>query len=110
MEAMAFRGRFVTIGIMKTPEALISTIHLLGKRLVLTGSTLRGRSPVEKGAIRDAIRDKAWPAVARGDIKAIVYRSFALEQAPDAHRALESGQHIGKVVLTTQYLHDGAQD
>ena len=104
MQAMAYRGRFATIGLMKGTESTISTVHLLGKRLVLTGSTLRGRSPSEKGVIRDSVLEKAWPAVARGEIKAIIYRSFPLDQAAEAQAALDSGAHIGKVVLTTQYL------
>jgi NADPH:quinone reductase len=104
MQAMAYRGRFTTIGMMKGLEATISTAHLLGKRLVLTGSTLRGRPPAEKGVIRDSVLAKAWPMVARGEIKAIIYRSFPLDQAAQAQAALDSGAHIGKVVLTTQYL------
>ena len=110
MQAMAYRGRFTTIGLMKGTESTISTAYLLGKRLTLTGSTLRGRLPSEKGVIRDSVLEKAWPAVARGDIKAIIYRSFPLAQAAEAQEALDSGAHIGKVVLTTQYLDSESKD
>jgi NADPH:quinone reductase len=104
MQALAYRGRFTTIGMMKGLEATISTAYLLGKRLTLTGSTLRGRPPAEKGVIRDSVLAKAWPFVASGDIKAIIYKSFPLDQAQAAQAALDSGAHIGKVVLTTQHL------
>ena len=103
LEALAPRGRYVIIGVMKTPEATISVGQLLGKRLTMTGSTLRGRSIEEKGRLRDVIREHAWPKVAAGEIKAVVHRTFPLVDAPSAHLALEAGDHIGKVILTTRF-------
>lgn len=106
LEALAFRGRYVIIGIMKDPQATISVGHLIGKRLILTGSALRGRAPAEKGRIRDAILEWAWPKVAAREIVTVVHRTFPLDQAAAAHRLLESGTHIGKLILTTRYLED----
>ena len=106
MEALTFRGRYVIIGVMKDPQAIISVGPLIGKRLTLTGSSLRGRAPAEKGRIRDAILEWAWPKVAARQIVPVVHRTFPLDQAAAAHRLLESGTHIGKLILTTRYLAD----
>lgn len=104
LEALAFRGRYVIIGVMKVPEATISVGPLIGKRLHMTGSALRGRSPAEKGRIRDAILQWAWPKVAASKIVPVIHRSLPLDQAAAAHRLLESGVHIGKLVLTTRFF------
>ena len=89
---------------MKGTDATISMVQLLQKRLVLTGSTLRSRTSAEKGAIASAVHEKVWPLIAQGKLKPVVRRSFPLAEAADAHRALEAGNHIGKIVLSTQYL------
>jgi putative PIG3 family NAD(P)H quinone oxidoreductase len=104
LQALAVGGRYVIIGVMKTPEAAISVTHLIAKRVTMTGSTLRGRSSAEKGRLRDVIRDRIWPRVATGEIKAVVWRSYPLEDAAAAQRALEGGDHIGKILLTTRHL------
>ena len=104
MEIMARRGRFLSIAVMTGPEATISMVQLLQKRLVLTGSTLRSRTSAEKGAIASAAHEKVWPLIAQRKLKPVVHRSFPLAEAADAHRALEAGSHIGKIVLSTQYL------
>jgi NADPH2:quinone reductase len=69
------------------------------RRLVLTGSTLRPR-PIEfKGAIARGLREKIWPLIEAGRIKPVVFKTFPLAQAGEAHRLMESSQHIGKIVL-----------
>ena len=70
------------------------------KRLVLTGSTLRPRSPAEKGKIAEALHKTVWPMIVAGKFKPIVHATFPLAAAAAAHRALEGGDHIGKIVLT----------
>jgi NADPH:quinone reductase-like Zn-dependent oxidoreductase len=62
---------------------------------------LRRRSPAEKGVIAESLRQRFWPVIEQGKLKPVVHRSFPLAQAADAHRALEAGDHIGKIVLTT---------
>jgi putative PIG3 family NAD(P)H quinone oxidoreductase len=104
LQAMAPRGRYVMIGLMKSAEATISLRHLLTKRVTMTGSTLRGRSIEEKGRLRDAIRGGVWPKISSREIVGVVHRTFPLEDAAEAHRALEASDHIGKLILTTQYL------
>ena len=71
------------------------------KRLVYTGSTLRPRSIVEKGAIAAAVREHVWPLLEAGTVKPLIYKTFPLQDAAAAHRLLESSTHIGKIVLVT---------
>jgi NADPH2:quinone reductase len=70
------------------------------KRLTITGSTLRPRSAEFKGSIANNLREKIWPLIEAGKIKPQVYKTFPLAQASEAHRLMESSQHIGKLVLT----------
>jgi NADPH:quinone reductase-like Zn-dependent oxidoreductase len=73
---------------------------LLRQRITITGSTLRARSIEEKGAIAAAIERDVWPLVETGKIRPIVYAKFPLAEAAKAHRLMESGSHIGKILLT----------
>jgi NADPH2:quinone reductase len=100
VRALAIGGRLVHIGMMGGMKGTLDVGRVLTRRLVITGSTRRGRSVVEKGAIAAAVRDHVWPLVERGRFKPIVYRTFPLTEAAQAHRLLESGEHIGKIVLT----------
>jgi NADPH2:quinone reductase len=69
------------------------------KRLTLTGSTLRPRKVEEKGAIARALLDNVWPLVEAGVVAPVIHATFPLKQAAEAHRLMESGRHIGKLVL-----------
>jgi NADPH2:quinone reductase len=100
MEIMAHRGRHVSIAALRGLDAQISVGPLLQKRLVLTGATLRGRTVDEKGAIAERLRDVVWPMIEAGRIKPVIHQAFPLAAADEAHRALESGAHVGKIVLT----------
>jgi NADPH2:quinone reductase len=73
---------------------------VLRQRLTITGSTLRARTVDEKGAIAGAVEKAVWPLVDTGKIRPVVYATFPLQRAAEAHRLMESGSHIGKVVLT----------
>jgi len=73
---------------------------VMRKRLTITGSTLRPRPVAFKGAIAKSLREKIWPLIESGRIRPEIYKTFPLEQAADAHRLMESSQHIGKLVLT----------
>jgi len=66
----------------------------------LTGSTLRSRSVAEKAMIADAVRRNVWPLIAAGRVRPPIYTTFPLDRACEAHRLMESSQHIGKIVLT----------
>ena len=77
----------------------VSLRRLLMNRLTITGSTLRIRTPREKGAIAAALEREVWPLVASGAARPIIDGVFPLAAARDAHRRLESGAVVGKVVL-----------
>ena len=69
------------------------------KRLTITGSTLRPRPVAFKGAIAKSLREKIWPLIEAGRIKPVIYKTFPLAQASEAHRLMETRTHIGKIVL-----------
>jgi putative PIG3 family NAD(P)H quinone oxidoreductase len=98
--ALAMDGRLVVIGFMEgEPTATIDLRRILGRRLTITGSTLRPRPVGEKGAIAESLRREVWPLLESGAVKPIVYRTFPLAEAAAAHRLMESGGHVGKIVL-----------
>jgi putative PIG3 family NAD(P)H quinone oxidoreductase len=102
LAALAVDGRLVVIGFMGGDTATIDFRRVLGRRLTMTGSTLRPRSVAEKGEIAIALRWEVWPLLEQGVVKPIVYRTFPLEDAAAAHRLMESSEHVGKIVLTTE--------
>jgi NADPH:quinone reductase-like Zn-dependent oxidoreductase len=102
LAALATDGRLVQIGLLESESTTIDLRRILGRRLTLTGSTLRPRTVEEKGAIATSLRREVWPLVESGDVKPIVYRTFPLHEAGAAHRLMESSEHIGKIVLTAQ--------
>ena len=99
LECLRMDGRLVQIGLIGGARTSLDLRSVLQKRLTLTGSTLRPRSPAEKGAIARALAQHVWPLLDRGKVRPVVYGEFPLERAADAHRALESGAVIGKLVL-----------
>ena len=100
LAALAMDGRVVVIGFMAgEPTATVDLRRILGRRLTITGSALRPRSVKEKGDIADALRREVWPLLERGVVKPIVDRTFPLPEAAAAHRLMESGEHLGKIVL-----------
>jgi NADPH:quinone reductase len=92
-------GRHVSIGVMGGPEATIPIFHVMQRRLVLTGSTLRGRPVPEKGRLRDEVRNHVWPWVESSLIRPQISHRLPLEDARDAHALLERSEHFGKVLL-----------
>jgi putative PIG3 family NAD(P)H quinone oxidoreductase len=99
IEALATEGRLVQIALQSGATAQLNLRPLLTKRLTITASTLRARSVAEKGAIAEAVRNKVWPLLESGAVRPVIHSTFALASAADAHRTLESGRHIGKIVL-----------
>jgi putative PIG3 family NAD(P)H quinone oxidoreductase len=98
--SLAMDGRLVQIGFMSgQTEALVDFRTVIGRRLTITGSTLRPRTVDEKAQIASALRMEVWPLLERGLVKPIVHQVFPLARAADAHRLMESGAHIGKIVL-----------
>ena len=100
LKCLADDGRLVFIAYLRGPKTELNIDAVMRRRLTITGSTLRPR-PVEfKGAIAKSLREKIWPHIEAGRIKPEIYKTFPLEQAAEAHRLMESSQHIGKIVLT----------
>jgi NADPH2:quinone reductase len=102
LAALAVEGRLVQIGLMGGETASVDLRRVMGRRLTITGSTLRPRSVEEKGAIAAALAREVWPALEQGIVRPIVYKTFPLTDAAGAHRLMESSEHIGKIVLTAQ--------
>ncbi len=99
-EAAAVEGRIVQIAFMGSAKAEVNFMRLMLKRLHHTGSTLRSRSVADKGAIARAVEENALPLVASGKVKPVLYKTFPLKDAAQAHALMESSAHIGKIVLT----------
>ena len=102
LAALAVDGRLVQIGLMGGETASIDLRSVIGRRLTITGSTLRPRSIDEKGQIAVALAREVWPLLEAGVVKPILYKSFPLTEAAAAHRLMESSEHIGKIVLTVE--------
>ncbi|NCC21739.1 MAG: NAD(P)H-quinone oxidoreductase [Alphaproteobacteria bacterium] len=98
---MAFGGRHVSIAFQRGMLAEINILDVMRKNLTLVGSTLRDRPVSEKNALARELKDKVWPLLESRKIAPVVFRTFPLEEAEKAHAALDAGEHIGKIVLTT---------
>lgn len=96
---LAVEGRLVQIAFVRSPKAEVDFSVLMHKRAWITGSTLRPRTPAEKGDIARALCAEVWPLIEAGTVRPVIHRVFPLAQAAEAHRLLESGTHIGKIVL-----------
>jgi len=97
--AAAEEGRIVQIAVLGGAEVKINISRVMMKRLTLTGSTLRPRTREAKAGFARALEAKVWPLLASGTVKVVMDSTFPLAKAADAHRRLETSQHVGKVVL-----------
>lgn len=102
LKSLAVEGRIVQIALQGGPTVEMNLLPIMLKRLTLTGSTLRPRTVAQKAMIAHSLRDKVWPLLESGKIRPIIHATFPLAQASDAHRMMESGQHIGKIVLSDE--------
>jgi NADPH:quinone reductase len=98
-EAAAIDGRIVQIATLGGAKANVNIVKLQVKRLHHTGSTLRPRSNADKAAMVAAIEAKVMPLFRDGRVKPVMDSTFPLEKAADAHRRIETSEHIGKIVL-----------
>jgi NADPH:quinone reductase len=106
-QAAALNGRIVQIGVQNGPALELNLMTMLSKRLTHTGSTMRSRSVEEKAQIAQELERQVWPLLEQGKIRPQIYRTVKLEHAADAHRLMESGVHIGKIVLITSAMQAG---
>ncbi len=99
LEVLAARGRLVQVGLLQGAEASVNLGRIMQKRLTVTGSTMRSRPIAEKGEIAGELRTRVWPLVESRAVKVLVDRIFPLAEAAAAHLYMESGAHIGKIIL-----------
>jgi putative PIG3 family NAD(P)H quinone oxidoreductase len=99
IECLAVEGRLVIIAVQGGVTATVNVLPLMQRRLTVTGSTLRPRTVEEKGAIARALAEKVWPLLESGQVAPVVHATFPLDEAAAAHRLMESGAHVGKIVL-----------
>ena len=99
IKALADDGRLVQIAFLQGPKVTLNFAEMMTRRLTLTGSTLRPQSDLAKARIAAAVEANIWPMIARGAVRVVMDSEFPLAEAAAAHWRLESGTHVGKIVL-----------
>jgi putative PIG3 family NAD(P)H quinone oxidoreductase len=99
IDCLGVDGRLVIIAVQGGVTATVNVLPVMQRRLTITGSTLRPRTVEEKGRIARGLREHVWPLLEAGRVAPVVHATFPLEQAAAAHRLMESGAHVGKIVL-----------
>lgn len=99
LDVLSVEGRLVQIAFLKSAKADLDFSVMMRKRLWITGSTLRPRTPAQKGIIAQQLRQRVWPLLEARTVRPIIHQVFPLAQAAEAHRLMESGTHVGKIVL-----------
>lgn len=99
LQCLAEDGRHVSIAVQGGMMATIPIFEIMRKRLTLTGSTLRARSNDFKTMVADELVRTVWPLIAAGQLKPVIDKTFPLAEAAEAHRRMEAGDHVGKIVL-----------
>ncbi len=101
VDALATEGRLVVIGMQGGTKGELDLAQLLGKRGAVIATSLRARPVEEKAAICAAVVEHVWPLVAEGLVRPVVHGTMPLDEVAAAHTLMESGEHLGKIVLTT---------
>ncbi len=99
LDLLAVEGRLLQIAFLKHAKAELDFSVMMRKRAWITGSTLRPRTPAEKGVIARDLHQHVWPLLEQGVVAPVIYQTFPLAQAAEAHRLMESSTHIGKIIL-----------
>lgn len=102
LELLRIEGRLVQVSLLAGRSAAIDLWTVMSRRLTIAGSTLRARSVEEKGRIARALEREVWPLLSEGRVAPAIDSTFPLEAAADAHRRLESREHVGKIVLVVE--------
>jgi NADPH:quinone reductase len=100
LQSLAEDGRLVLINMMKGKDVGVDLSIIMRKRLTITGSTMRARDVAFKSAVARSLEEHIWPFFDSGEIKPVIYEVFPAAQAADAHRLMESSEHMGKIVLS----------
>ncbi len=100
---LGLEGRIVQIALLQGGKPTdFDLVPIMSRRLTLTGSTLRPRSVAEKASIAHALRETVWPWLEDGSVKTVIHAVFPLPEAAEAHRLMESSQHVGKILLRVE--------
>jgi len=99
IDCLANDGRIGLIAVQGGTKATLDMGQLLSRRLTVTGSTLRPRSVAFKTAVAQHLLQTAWPLIEAGKVKPVIYKTFPLEKANEAHALMESSTHVGKIML-----------
>jgi NADPH2:quinone reductase len=99
LRCLAEDGRLVIIAVQGGAKATLDAGLILRRRLVITGSALRARSVMFKAAMAQALKARVWPLIASGRIRPVIHAVLPAAEVAEAHALMESGQHIGKIVL-----------
>jgi NADPH2:quinone reductase len=99
LDLLSIEGRLIQIAFLKSAKAELDFSMLMRKRCTLTGSTLRPRSPEEKGVIARDLLEHVWPLLEAGTVAPVIHKVFPFAEAAAAHRMMEESTHIGKLVL-----------
>ena len=100
LKSLADEGRLVMIAFLRGAKTELDLSEIMRKRLQITGSTLRPRTVEFKGRVAQSLRERVWPLIEAGKIKPVLFKTFPLADASEAHKLMESSLHIGKIVLT----------
>ncbi len=101
LRCLAMDGRLVLIAFLGGAKVeSFDLTQIMIRRLTITGSTMRPRTAVQKGAIAQSLVAKVWPKLEDGSVAPVIYKTFPLAEAAAAHRLMESSEHIGKIMLT----------
>lgn len=100
LACLADDGRHVSIAVQGGASATVPIFEIMRRRLTLTGSTLRPRDAEFKAMVADELARTVWPHVEAGQLRPVIDRTYPLAEAAEAHRRMESGGHVGKIVLT----------
>ncbi|MBW8092362.1 NAD(P)H-quinone oxidoreductase [Streptomyces hygroscopicus subsp. hygroscopicus] len=101
VDTLAVNGRLAIIGMQGGAKAELNLGALLSKSAAVTATGLRSRSLAQKAAIIAAVREHVWPLIGSGRVRPIVYRTVPMRESGEAHRLMESSEHVGKILLTT---------
>ena len=99
LKCLADDGRLVQIAFLQGPKVELNLVQMMTRRLSITGSTLRPQSDLAKAKIAGALQKKVWPHLVMNRIAPVMDSEFLLSEAAEAHKRMESSQHIGKIVL-----------
>ncbi|MBB5076320.1 NAD(P)H-quinone oxidoreductase [Nonomuraea endophytica] len=99
IRSLAADGRLVVIGLQNGLEAQLNLAEMVFKRISVHGTTLRTRSAQQKAAIIAEVRSQVWPMIENGAVQLVIDQTLPMADAAQAHRLMETGQHLGKIVL-----------